>query len=156
MKEQKILVIEDDPDHAELILDVFESEGIKSDVFLMNDGQEVIDYFQEKDSLAKDVQSNIECDSGDNGHSQIGLIILDINLPKVSGMDILKHLKGNSRYRSIPIVILSTSSDQKTISEAYKNGANSFITKPMSYDEFVDKITLLRIYWSDANRSQEK
>ena len=60
MKEQKILVIEDDPDHAELILDVFESEGIKSDVFLMNDGQEVIDYFQEKDSLAKDVQSNIE------------------------------------------------------------------------------------------------
>ncbi len=155
MKEQKILVIEDDPDHAVLIIDVFESEGIMSDVILMNDGQEVIDYFQERDSSTEDEQSNIDGDRGDNECSQIVLIILDINLPKISGMEILIHLKSSPRYRSIPIVILSTSSDQKTISEALRNGADNYITKPMCYDEFVDKIKLLREYWSDVGLSHK-
>lgn len=140
MKEKKILLVEDDPDHADLILDIFNTEDVKSEVVLMRDGQEVIDYLQEIDT---------GCSSGKK--PQIDLIILDLNLPKINGMDVLKSLKGNSRYRSIPVVILSTSSDQKTISEAYKNGANGYVTKPMSYDEFVDKVKMLSRYLSDTN-----
>ncbi len=176
LKERRILLIEDDPDHAELILDIFEVEDVENEVILMKDGQEVIDYLQETDSPASQttnphqnycvgltnglagqmplgqvqaVQSDIK--GGNGKHSQIGLIILDLNLPKVNGMDVLKSLKRNPRYCSIPVVILSTSSDQETISEAYKNGANGYVTKPISYDEFVDKIKMLRKYWSDTN-----
>ncbi|MFQ5685876.1 MAG: response regulator [Candidatus Scalindua sp.] len=141
MNEQKIniLLVEDDPDHAELILDIFESEDVESDVVLMRDGQEVIDYLQEAD-----------IDSSNGKKPQIDLVILDLNLPKINGMDVLRSLKGNPKYSSIPVVILSTSSDQSTISKAYKNGANGYVTKPMSYDEFVDKTKMLRRYWSDT------
>ncbi len=151
MNKQKIniLLVEDDPDHADLILDTLDTEDVESEVVLMRDGQEVIDYLQETDSSARAVQSDIK--GGNIRHSQIDLIILDLNLPKINGMDVLKSLKGNSKYSSIPVVILSTSSDQGTISKAYKNGANGYVTKPMSYDEFVDKIKMLRKYWSDTN-----
>jgi DNA-binding response OmpR family regulator len=149
LKEKKILIVEDDADHADLILDIFNTEDVESEVVLMKDGQEVIDYLEETDSSDRTVQSDIK--GGNIRHSQIDLIILDLNLPKINGMDVLKSLKGNTRYSSIPVVILSTSSDQNTISEAYKNGANGYITKPMSYDEFADKIRLLRRYWSDTN-----
>ena len=116
MEEKKILIVEDDPDHAELILDELETEDIKREIVLMKDGQEAIDYFRE--SVIKwdgEVQSIIK------------LIILDLNLPKVCGMDVLKYLKNDSRYSPIPVIIFSTSPDSKTISEVYKNGANDFI-----------------------------
>ncbi len=169
MNKQKvnILLVEDDPDHADLILDVFDTEDVESEVVLMKDGQEVIDYLQETDSSASQTTSlnglagqtplgraqdaKPSISDGNRKHFRIDLIILDLNLPKINGMDVLKSLKGNSKYSSIPVVILSTSSDQNTISKAYKNGANGYVTKPMSYDEFVDKIKMLRKYWSDTN-----
>ena len=156
--EGKILLIEDDPSHADLILGIFKTENVESDVVLMRDGQDVIDYLEMTDSYISPtmsfgqeqaVQSDVK--GGNKRYPQIDLIILDLNLPKVDGMSILKFLKKNSRYCSIPVVILSTSSDQGTISKAYKEGANGYITKPMSYDEFVDKIKMLRKYWSDTN-----
>ncbi len=140
MKEKKILLVEDDPDHVDLILDIFNTEDVEGEVVLMRDGQEIIDYLQGTD-----------IDSSNGKKLQIDLIILDLNLPKINGMDVLKSLKGNSKYSSIPVVILSTSSDQNTISEAYKNGANGYVTKPMSYDEFVDKVKMLSRYLSDTN-----
>lgn len=149
MKESKILIIEDDPDHADLILDIFEAGDVKSEVVLMKDGMEAVDYFQEMDLSNQVAQSDIE--SGDGRSSQVGLVILDLNLPKVDGLSVLKFLKNDSRFSSIPVVILSTSSDQDTISKAYKNGANKYIVKPISYDEFVEKIESLRNYWINTN-----
>ena len=139
MKEKKILLIEDDPDHAELILDIFGIEDVENEVLLMKDGQDAIDYLQHTGS------------SGNEKHTQIGLVILDLNLPKVNGMDVLKSLKKNPGYCSIPVVILSTNSDQDTISEAYRNGADGYVTKPISYDEFVEKIESLKSYWLMAS-----
>jgi two-component system response regulator len=101
----------------------------------MKDGQEVIDYFQE---------SVIKWD--EEVQSIIKLIILDLNLPKVCGMDILKFLKNNSRYSSIPVIIFSANSDRETIKKAYENGANGYITKPLSYDDFVEKLKVLKEY----------
>ncbi len=133
MKETKILLIEDDPDHADLITDVLKTENINKEVILMKDGREAINYLQK-----------IPIDGDDKIQSQIYLIILDLNLPKVHGLDVLKFLKQNSNYCSIPVVILSTSSDHKTLGEAYKNGANVYITKPLTQEDFVDKITMIR------------
>ncbi len=135
LKEGKILIIEDDPDHAELILDELEIEDIKREIVLMRDGQEAIDYFQE--SVIKwdgEVQSIIK------------LIILDLDLTKVCGMDVLKFLKNDSRHSSIPVIILSGNSDQETIEKAYENGANGYITKPGLYGDFVEKIKVLKKY----------
>ncbi len=145
MKESKIVIIEDDPDHADLILDVFEIENVESEVVLMKDGMEAVDYFQEEYLSSHAVQSDI---GSVNGRcSQVDLVILDLNLPKVDGISVLRYLKNDSRYSSIPVVILSTSSDLDTISKAYKNGANEYIVKPVSYDEFVEKVESLRRYW---------
>ncbi len=127
--EERILLIEDDPDHAELITSVLkedDSKNGKTDVILKKDGKEAIDYFQHE------------------AMPQVSLVILDLNLPKVDGMDVLKFAKNNSRYSSVPIIVLSTSSRQETIDEAYKNGANGYFIKPDTYDDFVAKIKILK------------
>ena len=135
MKEAIILLIEDDPDHAEIIIDVLKKENIKKEIILLKDGEVVIEYFQKFD-----LEGNYEiC-------YQIDLIILDLNLPKVHGIDVLKFIKNNANFSSIPIIILSTSSNQETIDEAFKNGANDYIIKPNSYDAFVEKIKILKKY----------
>ncbi len=130
---KQILIIEDDPDHAELIIEGLDVEDIKKKVILMKDGQEVIDYFQE--SVVK-WEGKIQY--------IISLIILDLNIPKVHGMDVLKFLKNNPMYSSIPVIILSTSSDHKTIKKAYENGVDGYIIKPLSYDDFVEKLKILK------------
>ncbi len=129
MRQAEILLIEDDPDHAELITDILEEDnvkGIKTEVILKKDGEEAIDYFQ--------------CEM----QSKVSLIVLDLNLSKINGMDVLKFIKKDSKYCSIPVIILSTSPDQKTIDEAYKNGANGYFVKPTTYDDFVEKIKILK------------
>ncbi len=133
MKETKVLLIEDDPDHADLIIDILEVENVNKEVILLKDGREAINYLQKT-----------PIDGDDKIQSQIYLIILDLNLPKVHGLDVLKFLKQDSKYCSIPVVILSTSSDHKTLGEAHKNGANVYITKPLTQEGFVDKITMIR------------
>ncbi len=158
MGENKVLLIEDNPDHAELIIDVLEAE-YKKEVILIKDGKEAIDYFQKacqrepcQTSPLKQSVTSIDLDGDDKSGFQIDLVILDLNLPKVSGMDILKFLKQNSMYRSIPVVVLSTSSDEKTIKEAYENGANGYVTKPVSYDGFVEKIKILSNYFGEYDK----
>jgi two-component system response regulator len=133
MEERKIILIEDNPDHADLIIEALGEGVIGKDVILVRDGMEAIDSFQE---LSVKWNGQLE--------KKVKLIILDLNLPKVDGMDILKFLKKNSKYSKIPVIVLSTSSDQKTIDKAYKNGANGYFVKPASYEEFVEKIKILK------------
>ena len=129
MKENKFLLIEDDQDHAELISAVLKEDdtrNIKTEVILKKDGQEAIDYFQ-------------------NGiQSQVSLIILDLNLPKIHGMDVLKFIKKSEKYCSVPVVILSTNSHQETIDKAYKNGAIGYFIKPDTYEDFVKGLKTLK------------
>ena len=132
LKKEKILLVEDDPDHAELIMEVLETENVQKEIILLQDGLEALNYFQKY---------------GENGAQiRVNLIILDLNLPKVHGMDVLKILKQNSRFSSIPVAILSTSSDDETIEEVYKNGADNYIAKPIIYEDFVEKIKALSLY----------
>ncbi len=131
MKEKKVLLVEDDQDHAQLIIDVLKADdvkNIKTEIILKKDGQEAIDYFQYE------------------MHPQVSLIILDLNLSKIAGMDILKFIRKNPKYHSSPVIVLSASSEQETIDEAYKNGANGYITKPASYKDFAEKIKILKQY----------
>ncbi len=143
----RILIIEDDPDHSDLILNALEKDIIGSNIVLINDGMDAIEYLEIVYSTNQEVQSDIN--GGNGSYSEIDLVILDLNLPKVDGMGFLKLFKKNSMYSSVPVVILSTSSDRRTMAEAYKNGASGYITKHISYDKFVDEIKQLRRYWAD-------
>ncbi len=133
MEEEKIVLVEDDPDHADLITEALVDGGIGTKIILMRDGMEAVDYFQEH-GIKRNGQ--IEC--------KIKLIILDLNLPKVCGMDVLKFLKKSSKHSNIPVIALSTSSDQQTIEEAYKNRVNAYFVKPASYEELVEKVKIFK------------
>jgi len=135
LEEKRIILIEDDPDHADLIIDVFGEQGIERNIILVRDGQAAINYFKE-----------MELEWRGDVNDKITLILLDLNLPKICGMDVIKYLKNDSVYCHIPVVVLSTSSDKKTIDEAYENGVDRFVTKPVSYDEFVEKLETLKEY----------
>ena len=136
MKELKIILVEDDIDHVDLITEVLEKNGIRKEIILLKDGQEAIDYFQEG-----------YVNAVEGVQDEVGLIILDLKLPKIDGMGVLKFLKKNPRYCSIPVVIFSTTSEVKVIAEGYRHGVNSFITKPISYEKFVEKMRILKEYW---------
>ena len=133
MVKGEILLVEDNPDHADLITDAFELEDTESEIILMGDGQKVIDYLQKTDVNGYDIRQ-----------TQIRLVILDLNIPKIHGMEVLKFIKASSKYRLVPVVIFSVISDQETISEGYSNGANGFVTKPDKYEDFVKSIKALR------------
>ena len=137
MVEKRIILVEDDPDHEDLITDILEGECHESDIVLVRDGQDAIDYFQEF-SVKSDGQVIKDI---------IKMVILDLNLPKVSGMDVLKYLKKNSEYSQVPVAILSTTANEESISEAYENGAVKFLTKPVSYEEFITELGGLKEYY---------
>ncbi len=130
LKKEKILLVEDDPDHSGLIIDILgeDNANIKTEVILKKDGQEAIDYFQYE------------------MQSQVSLVILDLNMPKINGIDVLKFIKKNPKCCSIPVIILSASSDHKTIEEAYENGANNYIAKPIFYKDLVEEVKILALY----------
>ena len=134
MKSTKILLIEDNLDHAELITEVLDEENDMK-VILKKDGQEAIDYFQ---------KSNV--DYGNEERSQISLVILDLNLPKIHGIDVLKFLKKDPVFCKIPVFAFSASYDDKTIGTVYGHGADGFMPKLLSYEKFVENIRLLRNY----------
>ncbi len=132
LKKEKILLVEDDPDHAELIMEVLETENVQKEIILLKDGLEALNYFQKYEENGAQIR--------------VSLVILDLNLPKIHGMKVLKILKQNSRFSSIPVAILSTSSDDETIEEVYKNGADNYISKPTLYEDFVERVKALSLY----------
>ncbi len=146
LEERKnVLIVEDDPDYAYLIINTLN----KNRLILMEDGQEAIDYLLE--AGLSDCEEYKDRDGGKVRKSGVDLVVLDINLSRTNGMFVLEFIKKNSRYCKIPVIVLSTNYDKETIREAYESGANGYITKPISYECFVDKIKLLQKYWLDTN-----
>ena len=138
MSTKKIIVlVEDDPDHADLITDILEGKCQERDIMLVRDGKAAVDYFQEFSDKS----------NGQIIKDLIKLILIDLNLPKICGMDVIRYLKRNPKYSQVPVVVLSTSSDQGTIEEAYANGVSDFVTKPVSYEEFITKLEGMRKYY---------
>jgi len=151
LKESKILLIEDDPDHADLIINALKDEEIDNDdqeVILIKDGKAAIDYFQENDLSEKSDLAGVY--SNDEEPVQIELILLDINLPKINGIDVLKCIRMNPKYYSTPVTILSTNSNNDAIEEAYRQGADSFIKKLGSYEKLVEDLKILRNSFSKS------
>ena len=124
MKMIDILLVEDNPDHVILTKKVLEDYKVANKVYIVGDGAEALDFMYHRGKYS-------------NGDAPIpGLILLDVKLPKVDGFEVLKQLKNDPEHSSIPIVMLTTSSRDEEVSKGYAEGANSYVTKPVKFDEF--------------------
>ena len=137
MIEGTILLVDDNPDDVELTLRAFRTNNITNKIDVARDGEEALDY------LLPD---------GDYPPGPV-LILLDINLPKVSGLEVLRQIRTDDRTRYLPVVVLSTSSEDRDIVESYHLGANSYVRKPVVFNEFVDAVRVLGLYWLLVNQS---
>lgn len=135
-KELKVLLIEDNIGDVELIIEAFKSSNLNSDITVVDNGEEAILYL-----------SSIE--KGGMEHRP-NLILLDINLPKVDGKEVLHYIKTTDKLKMIPVVMLTTSSLQNDILYAYNNQANCYIVKPANLKEFINTIRALETFWLDC------
>jgi CheY-like chemotaxis protein len=131
-----ILLVEDNPDHVMLTKRVLEDYGVTNKIYVVGDGAEALDFIYHRGKYS-------------DGHNapRPGLILLDIKLPKVDGFEVLKQLKSHPDYGSIPVVVLTTSSRDEEVARGYAEGANSYVTKPVKFDEFAEKIRNIGLYW---------
>ncbi|MDH7593223.1 MAG: response regulator [Methanomicrobiales archaeon] len=137
---KRILLVEDDPNDVELILHVFRWCKLGDLVDVVWDGEQALDYlFGEGEK------------SGDKGPPKPDVILLDLKLPKVSGLEVLRRLKAEPRTKHIPIVVLTSSSHERDVVECYQLGVNSFVTKPVNFNDFSTVIRDLGFYWSSLN-----
>jgi len=132
-----ILVCDDDEDDRMLTQQALEDAHVSNDLRFVKDGEQLLDYLYQRGEYA-----------GETGTApRPGLILLDLNMPKMDGREALKIIKGDKELQSIPIVVLSTSSLDQDIVRSYALGVNSFITKPVTFPGLVDAMNVLGRYW---------
>jgi len=139
MDQPLVLLVEDDPDHTEIILESLRDNDITPRIDHVSDGKAALDYLNERVSDEK---------TG----SLPNLILLDIRLPKVDGLTVLKQMKSSQELQPIPVVVLTTSAADADIENAYRNGANSYLVKPFEFQNFCDMVEDLELYWLKWNR----
>jgi two-component system, response regulator len=136
-----ILLIEDNPRDLELLLRAFKKRNIANPLNAVEDGAAALDFIFCRGEYAGRTFSNAP-----------KVILLDLKLPKVSGLDVLKAIKSDERTRTIPVVVLTSSKEDPDIKAAYLLGANSYVVKPVDFDVFVDVMSNLGLYWLLVNQ----
>ena len=137
----EILIVEDNPDDLELALHALKKHNLANNIHIARDGQEALDYIFGKEN---DVPQQL--------NHRPRVILLDLKLPKVDGLDVLKRIKSDQRTRSIPVVILTSSREERDIIESYALGVNSYIVKPVDFEKFTEAIRTLKMYWLLLNQ----
>ena len=136
MKDGIILLVEDNPDDVTLTRRVFEKQNIRNTIMEAHDGAEALDYlFGTGAHVGRDLRE------------QPQLVLMDIKLPKVDGIEVLRRIRSDPRTRLQPVVILTSSKDEKDVVTSYALGANSYIRKPVDFAEFAEAVRLLGLYW---------
>ncbi len=136
----EVLLVEDNPADAELCIRALRKHNLANNLLWVKDGAEALDalFHTGTHSGAK------------NGRPKV--VLLDLRLPKVDGLEVLQKLRADDRTKRVPVVVLTSSREDRDIAEAYRLGANSFITKPVEFEAFVNTVTQLGLYWLVVNR----
>jgi len=137
-----MLLVEDNPDDVELTLLAFEQSKIVNDIVVAKDGQEALDYlFATGNQTGRDPALLPE------------VVLLDLKLPKVDGLDVLKRMRANERTRRLPVVVLTSSKEEQDVLRSYDLGANSYVQKPVDFAEFIEAARHLGLYWLVLNEA---
>lgn len=137
----EILLVEDNPDDAEMALKALKKEKIANNIKTIEDGEEALDFIFSKGKYA---------DKPAKPYPKI--ILLDLKLPKVNGFEVLKAVKEDQNTQVIPVIIMTSSREEKDMIESYKLGVNSYIVKPVDFDKFVNAVRDLGLYWLLLNQ----
>jgi CheY-like chemotaxis protein len=136
----RILMVEDDPKDVELTLTALEDYNLANEVVVARDGEEALDYLYCRGSFATR--------SGENP----AVLLLDLKLPKVDGLEVLQKIKSDDKLRMIPVVVLTSSHEEKDMVASYRLGVNAYVVKPVDFHEFVNAIKELGIFWAVINQ----
>lgn len=135
-----ILLVEDNPAHAELVIRSFEGHRVANTIIHLTDGEAALEYLFQRGFYSNKQES-----------PRPHVILLDLGLPRVNGLDVLKEIKSSDELRSIPVVILTTSEAERDVARAYEEHANSFVVKPLDFTRFTDLMEELGLYWLEWN-----
>ena len=135
----RILMVEDDPKDVELTLTALEEYNLANEVIVTRDGEQALDY----------LYCRGEYKTRSNGNPAV--MLLDLKLPKVDGLEVLKQIKSDGELRMIPVVVLTSSKEEKDMVASYKLGVNAYVVKPVDFHEFVNAIKELGVFWAIIN-----
>ena len=137
-----VLIVEDNPNDAELTIRALKKQGLANNLYLVEDGAEALDFvFCQGKYKAREFCKPLK------------VIFLDLKLPKVSGLDVLKEIKSNPITKNIPVVVVSSSKEDPDIKTAYELGANSYVVKPVDFDGFINALSNTGLFWLLVNES---
>jgi len=139
INEVEILLIEDNPNDAEIAIRALKKNNLANRLVLIKDGEEAINFI-----FARDKYKGMK--------NRPKIILLDLKLPKISGLDVLKRIKENSLTKIIPVVMLTSSKEEKDMIESYQLGANSYLVKPVNFEKFTESIKEIGLYWLLLNQ----
>jgi two-component system, response regulator len=137
---RKILLVEDDDADAELASRAFQKSHVKNPLVRVRDGLEALDYLFARGKYA-----------ARDAHDLPAFVLLDLNIPKISGLKVLEAIRADPRIRHLPVIILTSSGEERDRLGAYKHFANSYVIKPLDYDQFVAAALQLSLYWTELN-----
>ena len=137
----EILLVEDNPRDVEMTLRALKKHNMANKVHVVTDGAEAMDFIFTRGAYAHTDKNQVP-----------KVVFLDLKLPKVSGLEVLRAIKGDERTRSIPVVVLTSSQEEKDMVESYLLGVNSYVVKPLDFDNFVEAIGQIGLYWLVINK----
>ncbi len=137
----EILIVEDNPSDAEMALRAFKKNNLTNKILVVEDGEEALNYLFCKGQYATKTKE-----------SRPKIILLDLKLPKINGLEVLKEIKGHPDTKIIPVIVLTSSKEESDIIESYQLGVNSYIVKPVDFEKFVEAVRDLGFYWLLLNQ----
>jgi CheY-like chemotaxis protein len=135
----RILIVEDDPNDVELTLTALADHNLANEVVVTRDGQQALDYLY--------CRGEFNTRSSDNP----AVMLLDLKLPKVGGLEVLQQIKADERLKMIPVVVLTSSNEEKDMMRSYSLGVNAYVVKPVDFHEFVNAVKELGVFWAVIN-----
>lgn len=137
---RKILLVDDSPKDVELIMNALAEKNLANDIIVAEDGEEALDFLYQRGKFATREKGNP------------AIILLDIKLPKISGIETLQQIRSEPGFKLIPVIMVTSSCEEKDMMESYKLGANSYVVKPVDILQFMETIKVLGHYWAIVNQ----
>ncbi len=136
---KRILLVDDSPRDTELTLDALAQSNLANEVVAVRDGAEALDYLYRRGQFA------------DRAKGQPAVVLLDLKLPKVDGIEVLRQIKGDPHLKTIPVVVLTSSREEQDLVNSYELGVNAYIVKPVGFKEFIEAVKQVGVFWAMLN-----